>query len=142
MLQELDLSDNALSALPPEIWNLTTLQLLYLSNNQLSELPPEIGNLALLQRLSLSGNQLSELPPEIGHLTALRGLYLYDNPLPYPPDLINNNDDGAALIAWLQHPTPYPPYRVRWTVPFVLLLLSTLLLLIGRAGVRRLHRWG
>ena len=63
---------NQLSALPPEIGQLTALQYLYLGGNQLSALPPEIGQLTALQSLDLRGNQLSALPPEIGQLTALQ----------------------------------------------------------------------
>ncbi len=35
---------NQLTALPPEIGQLTNLQTLYLGDNQLTTLPPEIGN--------------------------------------------------------------------------------------------------
>jgi hypothetical protein len=71
----------------------------------------------------------------------LQHLDLADNSLHYPPDLIYSADGSVALIAWLRTPTPVPPYRVGWIVPFVLLLMCALLLLIVRAGVRRLHRW-
>ncbi len=55
-LQSLDLSGNQLSALPPEIWQLTNLQWLYLSANQLSSLPDEIQGLKSLKKLYLEEN--------------------------------------------------------------------------------------
>ncbi|MGC9393471.1 MAG: hypothetical protein ACP5J4_01300 [Anaerolineae bacterium] len=44
-LNELDLRDQGLTELPPEIGRLITLQSLDLSYNQLTVLPPEIGRL-------------------------------------------------------------------------------------------------
>ena len=41
----LDLSDQNISLLPPEIANLTSLRALHLIENQLTVIPPEIGNL-------------------------------------------------------------------------------------------------
>jgi internalin A len=84
----LDLSNLGLSALPPEIGQLTALTELYLWNNQLSTLPPEIGQLTALRELALHNNQLSTLPPEIGQLTALTGLFLFNNRLTtLPPEI-------------------------------------------------------
>src|SRR5580704_16868011 len=70
-LQRLSLSVNRLTALPPEIGQLTTLQRLSLSSNELTALPPEMGQLTALQRLDLGANELTALRPEIGQLTAL-----------------------------------------------------------------------
>jgi hypothetical protein len=67
--------------IPPELGNLTELQILDLSSNQLSSLPPELGNLASLQTLDLSHNRLSSLPPELGNLANLQTLNLSVNPL-------------------------------------------------------------
>ncbi|HSW76571.1 MAG TPA: leucine-rich repeat domain-containing protein [Candidatus Saccharimonadales bacterium] len=88
-LQQLDLSNNQLSALPPpEIGQLRALQVLSLSYNQLSALPPEIGQLRALQILYLNHNQLSALPPEMGQLSALQKLYLSNNQLSaLPPEM-------------------------------------------------------
>jgi hypothetical protein len=80
-LRQLNLSSNQLTALPAEIGQLTELYRLYLEDNQLTELPPEIGQLTGLRDLNLSGNQLTALPAEIGMLTALDRLYLSGNQL-------------------------------------------------------------
>jgi len=44
--QDLNLSDNQLTSLPPEIAKLTNLTSLDLSRNQLTSLPPEITKLS------------------------------------------------------------------------------------------------
>ena len=91
---ELDLSYNNLTgAIPPELGNLSNLQVLYLGlprlisiNPEILSTPPELGNLANLQ------NQLSgAIPPELGNLTNLRLLALSDNRLSgaIPPQLGN-----------------------------------------------------
>ncbi len=49
------------------IGNLANLQKLYLSDNKLTALPPEIGQLVNLQILDLGDNQLTALPPEISN---------------------------------------------------------------------------
>ena len=45
-----------------------------LDRNQLTALPPEIGQLTSLRDLTLDGNQLTALPPEIAQLAKLREL--------------------------------------------------------------------
>ncbi len=82
---ELNLSNNQLSSLPPEISQLSSLTRLSLNNNQLSSLPPEICQLSSLTTLYLNNNQLSSLPPEICQLSSLTWLFLYNNPLTSPP---------------------------------------------------------
>jgi Leucine-rich repeat (LRR) protein len=80
-LQTLNLYNNQLRALPPEIVNLTQLQTLDLSTNMLESVPPEIVNLTQLQTLDLSSNMLESVPPEIGNLTQLQTLDLSTNML-------------------------------------------------------------
>jgi hypothetical protein len=87
-LQVLYVFHNNLTHLPPEIGQLTALQRLYLYSNQLSSLPLEIGQLAHLQLLDLSYNQLSALPSEFGQLTHLQSLSLNNNQLiSLPPEI-------------------------------------------------------
>ncbi len=82
----LDLVGLGLTALPPEIGQLTKVTVLYLSNNRLSTLSPEIGQLTALTVLSLENNQLSTLPPEIGKLLKLKFLLLGHNALKELPE--------------------------------------------------------
>ena len=85
----LDLSGQRLTALPPEVGQITELVWLDLGGNELTGLPPEIGQLTNLQTLKLRGNQLTGLPPEIGQLTNLRTLDLGGNQLDaLPPEII------------------------------------------------------
>ncbi|MEO0647801.1 MAG: leucine-rich repeat domain-containing protein, partial [Cyanobacteria bacterium J06650_10] len=59
---------NPLIELPPEISDLSKLEVLNLRNTQISELPEHIAQLANLQSLDLSGTQISELPEHIAQL--------------------------------------------------------------------------
>ena len=53
------LSNRGLTTLPPEILELTNLELLTLDHNQLTALPPEIALLTNLASLSLDGNRIA-----------------------------------------------------------------------------------
>ena len=64
----LDLSQEGLKYLPPEIGNLTALTRLDLGSNHLTELPPEIGNLTSLTWLDLRGDHLTTWLPEMKKL--------------------------------------------------------------------------
>ena len=62
------LQGNQLTALPPELGQLTNLGILELQGNQLTALPPELGQLPRLDNLGLRDNQLTALPPELWQL--------------------------------------------------------------------------
>jgi internalin A len=104
---ELDLRDQEISELPPEIGQLTNLQKLsigaqkwgevegasrnvrrLLDTNSLASVPPEIGRLTNLQSLDLSNNKLIGLPAEIGQLISLQQFNLGSNQLTaIPPEI-------------------------------------------------------
>jgi hypothetical protein len=85
---KLDLQNNGMKKLPPEIGRFRNLQYLNVSRNQLSELPREIGNLTRLQVLNASGNQIDILPPELSRLQSLKQLNLATNLLKkLPPEI-------------------------------------------------------
>lgn len=89
---ELTLDNNNISgSIPPEIGQLSNLQILRLNGNDLfGSIPAELGQLKKVWYLSVSGNQLSGfIPPELGEMTSLNGLYLNLNRLsgPIPAEL-------------------------------------------------------
>lgn len=86
-LNTLNLSFNQLTTLPSEIRHLDNLYRLILSDNQLNRLPPEISLLPKLTELDLSCNELEELPSEIGRISTLSKLNLsYTQIRSLPPE--------------------------------------------------------
>ncbi|KAM3876801.1 leucine-rich repeat-containing protein 28 [Diretmus argenteus] len=84
-LQSLDLSDNALQLLCPEIGRVRSLRHLRLSNNQLKCLPPEIGDLQDLETLDVSMNRLISLPDRLYRCLSLQYLTADHNQLSHIP---------------------------------------------------------
>uniref|UniRef100_A0A2I3SQC7 Leucine rich repeat containing 28 n=1 Tax=Pan troglodytes TaxID=9598 RepID=A0A2I3SQC7_PANTR len=81
----LDLSDNALEIVCPEIGRLRALRHLRLANNQLQFLPPEVGDLKELQTLDISTNRLLTLPERLHMCLSLQYLTVDRNRLWYVP---------------------------------------------------------
>jgi hypothetical protein len=84
-LRILELGDNEITILPPEIGQLSKLEELNIENNQLTALPQEICQLSQLERLVLDHNHIQKLPENIGNLKALEWLCLEDNEIEVLP---------------------------------------------------------
>ena len=80
-LRWLILTDNCISALPPEIGSCTQLQKLMLAGNQLTHLPPELADCTQLELLRLSANRFAALPAWLLTLPCLAWLALAGNPV-------------------------------------------------------------
>lgn len=77
----LNLSDNSLRVLPPEIGCLRGLQKLSLRNNQLNNLPTTLGSLSKLTKFDVSFNCFVTVPDCIGYLVSIHSLDLSHNKL-------------------------------------------------------------
>ncbi|XP_069690882.1 leucine-rich repeat protein SHOC-2-like isoform X2 [Periplaneta americana] len=84
-LLHLNLEENKLDQLPPNMSNLLKLQHLNLSHNCLKSLSQDIGMITTLKTLRLENNKLSELPGNFCYLINLQQLCVADNNLRYLP---------------------------------------------------------
>ncbi|XP_053251653.1 leucine-rich repeat-containing protein 69 [Podarcis raffonei] len=88
-LQTLHLFRNKITRISPLIFDgLQNLVLLNLNNNQLSYLPPEIQRLEHLECLSLDNNRLQKIPKEFCYLRKLCELHLFNNSITALPEEI------------------------------------------------------
>jgi hypothetical protein len=86
-----DVSENAIDALPARICTLSDLQILIAHDNRLTSLPRSFGELFSLEGLDLSRNELSgPIPESIGSLKELRELRLQQNKYTALPMSIGN----------------------------------------------------
>lgn len=106
--ERLDLSNQHLTKLPPEIGELPDLLSLVLYNNHLTELPDEVGQLPNLSTLYLGNNQLINLSPQIGRLSNLLTLDISNNQLIKLPTEIGCLTNLSSLVAYNNRLTELP----------------------------------
>lgn len=75
-LSELDLSENQLEAVPPELNALSALRELQLQDNRIARLPDELSGLRSLRILRMQNNPLASLPDSLLANTPLHSLGL------------------------------------------------------------------
>eukprot|EP00058_Branchiostoma_floridae_P022281 XP_002607771.1 hypothetical protein BRAFLDRAFT_82780 [Branchiostoma floridae] len=108
---KLDLSNQGLTSIPDEVFNITDLEILNVSNNKLTNIPDAINrlqklhwldaernmlrklprgicSLSNLEVLIVSNNELSSLPPELAKMKKLTKLYIHDNYLKEIPPVV------------------------------------------------------
>lgn len=95
ILVELNLKGNQIIELPQDVGNIS-LELLNLDNNHLTSLPDSLGSLYNLKRLFIASNKLQSLPSTLGTLENLFVLNLSDNQLHELPGQIGN----LAKLEW------------------------------------------
>jgi Leucine-rich repeat (LRR) protein len=88
-LETLNLSRNYITVIIPEMCQLTNLSSLYLGYNGITRIPREICNLANLTELLLNNNFITEFPPELCQLTNLSVLALNNNTITTIPHEIH-----------------------------------------------------
>ncbi len=105
----LNLSDEDLTSLPPEICSLYYLKRLFLRFNKIKSLPPNIGYLKNLEVLDLRENQIHSLPTQFRALEKLEKLDMSYNQLErFPqwesglPNLIRLNLNNNSLFTVLE----------------------------------------
>jgi Leucine-rich repeat (LRR) protein len=96
-LRDLRLEMNRIASLPDTIGAFRRLETLDLSHNCIRALPPTIGRCNLLRVLKLGANQLSWLPSEVCQLAALETLHLDHNALTALPEDIHRLARLASL---------------------------------------------
>jgi len=73
-LTRLNLYNNSLTRLSPEVARLQRLTYLEVSANKLRELPPQLGDIPALTVLQANNNLLNEIPWELGRLFKLQSI--------------------------------------------------------------------
>ena len=81
VLEEVNLTGNAIDTLGPEIGALKTLRVLTIDGNALTTISGAIGKLERLEKFEARNNNIATLPKEFGCLSMLEELYLSGNPL-------------------------------------------------------------
>jgi len=96
-LRHLYLSNNQLTAIPPEISTLDNLRTLDVTHNQISHIDENIGLLDKLTTLNLSRNLLEEIPQCVCRIASLQTLQVNHNRLATIPDQISSLPNLATL---------------------------------------------
>jgi Leucine-rich repeat (LRR) protein len=65
MIEELIVSENALTEIPASVGSMSVLRVFKASNNKIEETPPELSKCLALKELDLSGNNTRNLPSEL-----------------------------------------------------------------------------
>lgn len=102
-LKILNLNNNELATIPSELAKLSSLEILFVSENMLITVPYELAKLSNLKELHLNNNQLKSIPSELAQLSKLTKLDLNDNSdLIIPSGIIAQVDSPQAIFDYLR----------------------------------------
>ena len=87
-LEILNLSGNALDALPDDLGRLHRLRVLFCSDNRFTHLPESIGQCQALEMVGFKANRIRTVPAAALQLPLLRWLILTDNKIESLPDAL------------------------------------------------------
>lgn len=87
-LETLNLSGNALDALPGDLGRLHRLRVLFCSDNRFAQLPESIGQCQALEMVGFKANRIRTVPAAALQLPALRWLILTDNQIETLPEAL------------------------------------------------------
>ncbi|KAG9403868.1 hypothetical protein AC1031_005362 [Aphanomyces cochlioides] len=89
-LKVLNVAQNQLTHLPPDIGGLQKLKKLFAQNNQLRSLPMSLMSCSKLEELFVQFNSIREIPNEFSHLSLLHSLSLAHNEIKSLPNALNS----------------------------------------------------
>ncbi|XP_035665262.1 leucine-rich repeat and IQ domain-containing protein 4-like [Branchiostoma floridae] len=84
----LDLSNQGMTSIPEEVFDITDLEYLDVSNNKLTSIPEALGRLQKLFVLVAGGNKLTSIPEEVFDITGLGVLDVSKNKVTSIPEAI------------------------------------------------------
>ncbi len=116
-LDIIDLSENQISELPQNFYNIISLTLIILSGNKLSAISDRISQLTELDTLVLSKNQLSTIPSSLGKTKKLRCLCFTHNQVAEIPESLLEAPCLKEIVFRenpLSHRPEFLPARI-WT---------------------------
>ena len=87
-LETLNLSRNALDALPDDLGRLHRLRVLFCSDNRFTQLPESIGRCQALEMVGFKANRIRTVPAAALQLPSLRWLILTDNQIETLPEAL------------------------------------------------------
>ncbi|EGG18119.1 hypothetical protein DFA_06786 [Cavenderia fasciculata] len=87
---KLNLNDNLIKEIPPDIYKMRSLKILWMSNNKLVSIADEVGLLSELEELHVDGNSISRIGKVFFELKKIRDLSLARNALKeVPSDMVH-----------------------------------------------------
>jgi Leucine-rich repeat (LRR) protein len=91
-------NDTLTSLTPGAFDNFPNLRILELNDNQINSLPPEMFKLDLLQELALFNNQLTTLPADFSdNIPAVTNLLLHNNKISHLPEEVFRNFSNISI---------------------------------------------